>query len=142
MARKPLWRALELGVGALMNQSRCPVAASSSRSRTLPTTSCCRRRNSCSPNWQAAGRILIGAAAGGNANGENKMVTFKLAELPSELNLRIPPEARAEGDAIYLSLGVYDVKNPDDLKDFHICLDKKAALQLAADLVEAAQEII
>jgi hypothetical protein len=70
------------------------------------------------------------------------MVTFKLAELPSELSLRIPPEARAEGDAIYLSLGLYDVKNPDDLKDFHICLDKKAALQLAADLVEAAQEII
>jgi hypothetical protein len=48
---------------------------------------------------------------------------------------------RAEDGAVYLSLRVFDVKNPDDLQDFHICLDNKISIQLAADLMEAAQKI-
>jgi hypothetical protein len=40
-----------------------------------------------------------------------------------------------------LSLRVFDRENPEDLEDFHICLDKKFAIQLAADLMKAAEEI-
>lgn len=62
------------------------------------------------------------------------MATFKLAGLPRDLSLRISPKVRAEGDAVYLALGVFDVKDPTDLVDFQICLDKKDALQLSIDL--------
>jgi hypothetical protein len=69
------------------------------------------------------------------------MGTFKSAELPSELAAKIPPVVRAEDDALYLAIRVYDVKNPDDLMDFQICFDKKFALQLAADLIEQARKL-
>ncbi len=69
------------------------------------------------------------------------MTTFKLAGLPRDLSLRIDPKVHAEGDAVYVALGVFDVKNPDDIVDFQICLAKKVALQLAADLNEAVGKI-
>jgi hypothetical protein len=70
------------------------------------------------------------------------MTGFKLAGVPRDLALRIDPKVREEGDAVYLSLGVFDPKNPDDTVDLHICLAKKAALQLAIDLREAVQKTI
>jgi hypothetical protein len=69
------------------------------------------------------------------------MGTFKQAELPTELSAALPPKADAKDGAVILSIRVYDVKNPEDMEDFHICLDKKYAIQLAADLMKAAQEI-
>jgi hypothetical protein len=69
------------------------------------------------------------------------MGTFKQAELPTELAAAILPKATAEGNAVYLSIRVFDVKNPEDLEDFHICLDTKFAIQLAADLLKAAEKV-
>ena len=69
------------------------------------------------------------------------MTTFKLAGLPRDLCFQLYLKVHAEGDAVYVALSVFDVKNPDDIVDFQICLAKKVALQLAADLNEAVGKI-
>jgi hypothetical protein len=70
------------------------------------------------------------------------MPKFNLAGLPRELRLKKSPIARAEGDAVYLWLDVFSVKDPTDTVEFEICLAAESAQQLAADLVDAAKRTI
>ena len=70
------------------------------------------------------------------------MAKFNLAGLPRELRLTKEPKARAEGDAVYLTLGVFSVTDPNDTVEFEVCLGAKSAQQLAADLLDATKKTI
>jgi hypothetical protein len=70
------------------------------------------------------------------------MPKFSLVELPPELRLQRSPIVRAERDAVYIGLRAYSEKDPADIANFQIRLERESAQQLAADLVDAIQKAL
>jgi hypothetical protein len=70
------------------------------------------------------------------------MPKFSLVELPPELRLQRSPIVRAERDAVYIGLRAYSEKDPADIADFQIRLQREAAQLLAADLVDAIHKTL
>ena len=70
------------------------------------------------------------------------MPKFSLVELPPELRLQRSPIVRAERDAVYIGLRAYSEKDPTDIADFQIRLERESAQQLAADLVDAIHKTL
>jgi hypothetical protein len=66
----------------------------------------------------------------------------RLIEFPRELSVKQGPIARAAGDAVYLSLEVFSLEDPDDTVELHICLAKLPARQLAAELADEVRKVI
>jgi hypothetical protein len=70
------------------------------------------------------------------------MPKFSLVELPPELRLQRSPIVRAEHDAVYIGLRAYSEKDPADIAEFQIRLERESAQQLAADLVDAIHKAL
>ena len=62
-------------------------------------------------------------------------------ELPFELRSRIAPKVSVEAGHIVVTLEVKGVRNPDDLRDLMVALERKSAEQLAFDLLSAARKL-